>query len=110
MREYFLFDPTNDYLKPPLQGLELVARDSGRRLPARELAEGVPGAGEAAMLAYWSLQVGIDRTYGLRFHDSCTSEKTCRCYAETAQWRERPARLEAKSLLAQGNREPAGGR
>ena len=38
VREYFLFDPTNDYLKPPLQGLELAEgvasgrrRRSGRR-------------------------------------------------------------------------------
>ena len=65
VREYFLFDPTNDYLKPPLQGLELRVTERG-----------------------------------LRFHDPHAGEDLPN-YAETAQWRERPARLEAKSLLAQ---------
>ena len=37
---------------------------------------------------------------GLRFHDPHAGEDLPN-YAETAQWRERPARLEAKSLLAQ---------
>ena len=39
VREYWQFDPTGDYLEPPLQGLELVG---GRyqRLPAEKLADG----------------------------------------------------------------------
>ena len=39
VREYWQFDPTGDYLRPPLQGLELIG---GRyqRLPAEELADG----------------------------------------------------------------------
>ena len=39
VREYWQFDPTGDYLRPPLQGLELIV---GRyeRLPAEELADG----------------------------------------------------------------------
>ncbi len=39
VREYWQYDPTGDYLKPPLQGLELIG---GRyqRLPAEELADG----------------------------------------------------------------------
>ena len=94
VREYFLFDPTNDYLKPPLQGLELVARDY-RRLPARELVEG----GLALASAMLGLELRVTER-GLRFHDPHIGEDLPN-YAETAQWRERPARLEAKSLLAQ---------
>ena len=94
VREYFLFDPTNDYLKPPLQGLELVARDY-RRLPARELAEG----GLALASAMLGLELRVTER-GLRFHDPHAGEDLPN-YAETAQWRERLARLEAKSLLAQ---------
>ena len=39
VREYWQYDPTGDYLKPPLQGLELIG---GRyeRLPEEELADG----------------------------------------------------------------------
>ena len=103
VREYFLFDPTNDYLKPPLQGLELVARDY-RRLPARELAEG----GLALASAMLGLELRVTER-GLRFHDPHAGEDLPN-YAETAQWRERPARLEAKSLLAQEIRGPQGGR
>ena len=94
VREYFLFDPTNDYLKPPLQGLELVARDY-RRLPARELAEG----GLALASAMLGLELRVTER-GLRFHDPHAGEDLPN-YAETAQWRERQARLEANSLLAQ---------
>ena len=39
VREYWQYDPTRDYLKPPLQGLELVGEDY-ERLPGRELADG----------------------------------------------------------------------
>ena len=45
VREYWQYDPTRDYLEPPLQGLELSAGEY-RRLPGRELADGTPGAGE----------------------------------------------------------------
>ena len=36
VREYWQFDPTNDYLQPPLQGLELIEGEY-RPLPARRL-------------------------------------------------------------------------
>ena len=94
VREYCLFDPTNDYLRPPLQGLELVARDY-RRLPARELAAG----GLALASAMLGLELRVTER-GLRFHDPHIGEDLPN-YAETAQWRERQARLEAESLLAQ---------
>ena len=41
VQEYWQFDPTHDYLEPPLQGLELVAGEY-RPLPARELSDGTP--------------------------------------------------------------------
>ena len=58
VREYWQFDPTNDYLEPPLQGLELIEGEY-RPLPARELADGTP-----ARLT----------ERGLRFHDPQTGE------------------------------------
>ena len=39
VREYFQYDPTRDYLDPPLQGLELIGRRYERRTP-EELADG----------------------------------------------------------------------
>ena len=39
VREYFQYDPTRDYLDPPLQGLELIGRRYERR-PPEELADG----------------------------------------------------------------------
>ena len=39
VREYFQYDPTRDYLDPPLQGLELIGGRYERR-PPEELADG----------------------------------------------------------------------
>ena len=39
VREYWQYDPTGDYLRPPLQGLELIG-GRYRRLPEEELADG----------------------------------------------------------------------
>ena len=66
--EYWQFDPTDDYLEPPLQGLELVAGEY-RPLPARELADGTrqaasvsarPGAADERARAAFSRSA--DRT------------------------------------------------
>ena len=66
VREYWQFDPTGDYLKPPLQGLELIG---GRyeRLPAEELADGT--------LRLESKVLGLEvrqEAEGLRFYDPAT--------------------------------------
>ena len=87
VQEYWQFDPTSDYLKPPLQGLELVARDY-RRLPARELADGA--------LALASGVLGLDLRLtdrGLRFHDPQTGEDLPNvAESEQERQRERQAR------------------
>ena len=48
MREYWQYDPTRDYLEPPLQGLELSAGEY-RGLPGRELADGTLAAAETRL-------------------------------------------------------------
>ena len=98
VREYWQFDPTNDYLQPPLQGLELIEGDY-RPLPARELADGTPAPASAVL----GLELRLtDR--GLRFHDprtgddlrSLTEEKEMRHQAEHAQQRAEQARQRAE--------------
>ena len=64
--EYWQFDPTHDYLEPPLQGLELVAGEY-RPLPARELADGTRVLASAVL----GLELRL-RERGLRFHDPRT--------------------------------------
>ena len=66
VREYWQFDPTGDYLDPPLQGLELIG---GRyeRLPAEELADGT--------LRLESRVLGLEvrqEAEGLRLYDPAT--------------------------------------
>ena len=117
VREYWQYDPTRDYLEPPLQGLELIAGEY-RRLPERELADGT--------LALASAVLGLElrlAARGLRFHDPATGqdlpnlaetdearqrekqarqrEKQARQEAETRLAREGAARQEAETRLAQ---------
>ena len=66
VREYWQYDPTGDYLKPPLQGLELIG---GRyeRLPEEELAD--------ETLRLESKVLGLEvrqETEGLRLYDPVT--------------------------------------
>ena len=66
--EYWQYDPTRDYLEPPLQGLALVG-DEYEPLPGWELADGT--------LALRSEVLGLElRLAGsrLRFHDPQTGE------------------------------------
>jgi Uma2 family endonuclease len=68
VKEYFQYDPTSDYLQPPLQGLHLV---EGNYFPiaAQETESG---------LAIFSEILGLElRTYAdgaMRFYDPTTSE------------------------------------
>ena len=66
--EYWQYDPTREYLTPPLQGLELAGGEY-QALPGRELADGT--------LALWSEVLGLELRLAdrrLRFHDPQTGE------------------------------------
>ena len=66
VREYWQFDPTGDYLEPPLQGLALIG-ETYERLPMDELADGA--------LRLVSTVLGLEvrkEAEGLRFYDPAT--------------------------------------
>ena len=66
--EYWLFDPTREYLSPPLRGFRLAGREY-RELPALKVAAGAP--------TFRSEVLGLDLRLGwgaLRFRDSATGE------------------------------------
>ena len=102
VREYWQFDPTDDYLEPPLQGLELVAGDY-RPLPARELSDGMRQAASAVL----GLELRLSER-GLRFRDPRTGrdlpnlaeEAEARQRETEARQRETEARQNAESRLA----------
>ena len=103
VREYWQYDPTRDYLEPPLQGLELV-EGAYERLPEREMADGT--------LALRSEVLGLElRLAGrrLRFHDPQTgkdlpdlAETEARVEQEaTARRQEAAARQAAETRIQQ---------
>ena len=69
VREYWQYDPTGDYLEPPLQGLELSAGEY-RRLPGRELADGTLALASAVL----GLELRLTER-GLRFYDPQTGQE-----------------------------------
>jgi hypothetical protein len=99
VREYVLYDPTGDYLEPPLQGFQLVG-DQYQRLPATALAAG----GLALHSAVLGLEVRCmpDR---LRFYDPATGQ-TLLSHQEAEQARQQAeqARQQAED---QARREAA---
>ena len=87
VREYWQFDPTNDYLEPPLQGLELI---EGEYRPLPALASAVLG-----------LELRLTER-GLRFHDPQTGEDLSNLgETDAARQRADRERQEAESRLAQ---------
>ena len=96
VQEYWQYDPTQDYLRPPLQGLELIGEDY-QRLPGRELRDGT--------LALASRVLGLELRLmerGLRFHDPETGQDL-QDLAETdaARQRAEQERAAAETRLAQ---------
>ena len=100
VREDWQYDPTGDYLKPPLQGLELIG---GRyqRLPEEELADGT--------LRLQSKVLGLEvrqEAEGLRLYDPVTrearlhDEAAARRQAEAAQSRAEAAQRQAEARIA----------
>ena len=82
VQEYWQYDPTGDYLDPPLQGRQLVV---GRyvRLPASDLADGTLAMASPVL----GLELRISR-HGLRFHDPVTGDDLP-SLAESREARER---------------------
>ena len=96
VQEYWQYDPTSDYLEPPLQGLMLVAGEY-ERLPEKKLADG------SLALASAVLRLELRLTLrGLRFHDPATGQDLPNL-AETdaARRQEQRARQGAEARLAQ---------
>jgi Uma2 family endonuclease len=109
VREYFQYDPTGDYLEPPLKGFRLVG-DNYQLLPATTLPDGV--------LSLHSTVLGLDlrlENGALRLYDTTTgqnllthaeAEQARRQAEERAQAAEaRVAELEARlqALQAEGS-------
>ena len=110
MTEYWQYDPTGDYLRPPLQALRLVAGEY------EELACVEHGDGTLTMTsAVLGLELRVTGR-GLRFHDQTTgralltyAESTAarqqaeadRELAEAGRQRERQARRRAETRIAE---------
>ena len=101
--EYWQYDPTGDYLQPPLQGLELVAGEY-EELPCREQGDGT--------LAMASAVLGLELRVtgrGMRFHDRETGrdllthaeERASRQEADAERREERAARRQAEAKWRQ---------
>ena len=95
VREYFQYDPTRDYLDPPLQGLELVGGRYERR-PPEELADGTLRL-ESKVLAL-ELRQEAER---LRFYDPGTPS----CLLSSAEEQQGRLRAEQRWQLAEEDRQ-----
>jgi Uma2 family endonuclease len=67
--EYFQYDPTGDYLRPPLQGLRLVG-DHYEALPTRQSPDGSLSVSSAVLGLELRVAGG-----GLHFYDPTTGQK-----------------------------------
>ena len=95
VREYWQYDPTQDYLEPPLQGLKLV-REEYEPLPGWELADGT--------LAARSEVLGLElRVAGrrLRFHAPQRGRELPNLAEAEDQRREAEARMEQEVAARQ---------
>ena len=90
--EYWLFDPTGDYLAPRLQGFRLHGGEY-RPLPSVAMA----GGGLSLHSEALGLDVRLDAEGELRFHDPETGENLPAHAEETAAHRVTKARLEEEA-------------
>ena len=89
VQEYFQYDPTRDYLEPPLQGLRLVG-NAYQPIPATTSPEGTLVLRSAVLGLELRLEEGT-----LRLYDPTTGQKLL-SYQETEQaWREAEERARA---------------
>ena len=95
VREYFQYDPTRDYLDPPLQGLELIGGRYERR-PPEELADGTLRL-ESKVLAL-ELRQEAER---LRFYDPGTPS----CLLSSAEEQQGRLRAEQRWQMAEEDRQ-----
>ena len=101
--EYWQYDPTGDYLRPALQGLELVAGEY-EELPWREQGDGTRVMASAAL----GLELRASES-GLRFHDPATGRDlpthaesaAAQRQAEAERQQERTARRRAETRIAE---------
>lgn len=87
VQEYFLYDPTADYLQPPLQGFWLG--DGGYRQPS-------PGADGGLLSQELSLRLVLDESGILQFYDLSTGQRLL-----TAEERAEMAEAEVARLRAE---------
>jgi Uma2 family endonuclease len=69
VKEYFQYDPTADYLKPPLQGFRLV-EGNYLPIPGRETNDDLSIVSEVLGLELW-----LDTNGEMRFYSPATGEK-----------------------------------
>ena len=100
VREYWQYDPTEDWLKPPLRGMELRAGDYVE-LPSSELADGTRVMASTALGLELRLGAG-----GLRFHDALRGQ-TLGTFAETDEARERAEAARERAEVAREHAEAA---
>lgn len=100
VKEYFLFDPTQDYLDPPLQGYRLagdeyvpVAADARGRLVSAEL--GLRLQAERRQLMFYRLDTG-ERLLTEKEARQVAEQARQEAEAEVARLRERLRRLDAE--------------
>jgi len=89
IQEYFQYDPTHDYLDPPLQGLRLVG-STYQPIPATAFPEGTLALHSAVLGLELRLEDGV-----LRFYDPTTGQKLL-SHREAEQ-----ARREAEARVAE---------
>ncbi|MCB0188064.1 MAG: Uma2 family endonuclease, partial [Caldilineaceae bacterium] len=112
IREYFIYDPTGDYLVPPLRAFEL---HGDGYVPMQEAATAVdlgplafvPGAGEPPEFssAVLGLRVALDEENRLQLFDTSTGQRLLTDEEALVQAEAENERLRAELVRLRGERE-----